>query len=294
MRVNWKPLLAILGGLLLPVPLVLLLANELFPRPQVQAVGGRTVSPVLTAEERLRLRTYHRECLRKEDCEPPLGCLNDIRAERFYCADSECVTDAQCPEGFACLPLPTNEGGPLVRYCIPSGVRKEGESCVSIPSNSEEACQPGLLCGKGWCGRPCQSADPKSCPEGFFCGDTIPGPACLPSCAGRSCPESLSCVRDARTGASACVVVHGQDCQQVPCAEGRKCMAVFGSRTAGHVWMECYPQCDKGLPPCPEGFFCEGRACRKACDPNGPNVCEPGYRCLRRTEQQPWMCQPDM
>lgn len=294
MRVNWKPLLAILGGLLLPVPLVLLLASYLFPRPQVQAVGGRSVSPMLTAEERLRLQTYHRECLHKEDCEPPLGCLNDTRAERFYCADSECVTDAQCPERFACLPLPTNEGGPMVRYCIPPGVRTEGERCVSIPSNSEEACEPGLLCGKGWCGRPCQREDPKGCPEGFFCGDTNPGPACLPTCEGRACPEDLSCVRDARTGASACVVVHGQNCQQTPCPEGRKCMAIFGSRMSGRVWMECYPQCDKGLPPCPEGFVCEGRVCRKTCDPSSSNICESGYQCLRRTEQQPWMCQPDM
>jgi hypothetical protein len=294
MRVNWRALLAILGGLLLPVPLVLLLADGLLPRQPVHTVGGRPVSPVLTHEQRLRLQTYRRECLHKEDCEPPLGCLLDARAGWFYCTDSQCATDAQCAEGFTCQPLPTNEGSPLVRACIPSGVRREGENCVTIPSGPEEACEPGLLCGQGWCGRPCQREEPTRCPEGFFCGDTLPGPACLPTCEGRPCPEGLRCVRDDRKGASACVVVRGQDCQQSPCPEGRKCMAVFGASKVGQVWMECYPQCNKDLPPCPEGFLCEGRMCRKACDPNGPDVCEPGFKCLRRFERQPWMCQPDM
>ncbi len=292
MRVNSRVLLVILGALLLPVPLVLVLMSGLFPRPPVQAMGGRPVSPVLTHEERRRLQTYHRECLHKEDCEPPLGCLFDTRAGWFYCADSECETDAQCSEGFACQLLPTNESGPLVRYCIPPGVQKEGATCISVPTEPTNACEPGLLCGKGWCGRPCQLNDPRSCPEGFFCGDTIPGPACLPTCEGRTCPEGMRCIRDERRGASSCAVVYGEDCQQTPCPEGRKCSPVFGDE--GHVWMECFPQCNKGLPPCPEGSVCEGRVCRKACDPKGPNLCEPGFTCQRRIPQQPWMCQPDM
>ncbi len=113
-------------------------------------------------------------------------------------------------------------------------------------------------------------------------------------CVGRVGVDVRASVRDDRQGASACVVVRGQHCQQTPCPEGRKCMAVFGSSKAGQVWMECYPQCGKELSPCPEGFLCEGRMCRKACEPSGLDVCEPGFRCLRRFEQQPWMCQPDM
>jgi hypothetical protein len=296
MRVNWRLLVAVLGGLLLPVPLVLVLASGFFPGPSDETSGGKHMSPMLSAEERLRLQTYHRECLRQEDCEPPLGCLLDTRYGWFYCADSECVTDAQCPEGFACLPQPTSEQGPLVRYCIPPGMRKEGESCVPIPRTPDKACMSGLLCGDGWCGRPCQPDKPSSCPEGFFCADTIPGPACRPTCDGRACPEGQQCIHDTG-GASACAVVYGQNCEQKPCAEGRKCMAVFapGKENPGqHVWMECFPQCNKGLPPCPDGFMCEGRTCRKACDPNGPNVCDPGYSCQSRYAQQPWLCQSDM
>ena len=292
MRVNRQVLIAVICGPILAVPLMWLLANALFPLPQVQTIGGRPISPVLTEEDRQRLQTYHRECLHKADCEPPLGCLLDPRAGWFYCTDSQCLTDAQCSEGFSCQPLPTNEAGPLVRYCIPLGIGKEGETCISVPTEQKEACEPGLLCAKGWCGRPCQLDDARNCPEGFFCGDTIPGPACLPTCEGRTCPEGTRCISDNRTGASSCAVVYGEDCQQHPCSPGQKCMPVFGD--ANHVWMECFPQCNKGLPPCPEGSICNGRVCRKACDPKGPNVCEPGFTCQSRVPQQPWMCQPDM
>jgi hypothetical protein len=71
-------------------------------------------------------------------------------------------------------------------------------------------------------------------------------------------------------------------------------MAFFSSREAGRVLMECQPQCGKGLPDCPEGLICERRSCRRPCDPNGPNVCDPGYSCQKRTEKQPWMCQSDL
>ena len=43
--------------------------------------------------------------------------------------------------------------------------------------------------------------EPSSCPEGFFCADTTPGPACRPTCEGRDCPEGQQCIRD-RKGAS--------------------------------------------------------------------------------------------
>jgi hypothetical protein len=296
MRVNWRVVLAVMGGLVLPIPLVLALTSGLFPRPSVETIGGRTVSPVLSAEERLRLQTYHRECSRAADCDPPLGCVSDTRYGGFYCSDSQCATDAQCPDGFACRPLPTWEGGPLVRYCIPPGIQQEGSSCLAVPSEPNQACAPGLLCGDGWCGRPCQLGTPSICPDGFFCADTIPGPACRPTCDGRACPEGLQCIHG-RGGASACAVVYGQNCEQTPCAQGQRCVAVFAPGKEDprqHVWMECFPQCDKGLPPCPDGFACEGRTCLKPCDPNGPNVCEPGYSCQRRYLQQPWLCQSDM
>jgi len=293
MRMSWRVALGVFVGLALPVPLIWTLSTVTLPsRPQLQA--DARVSPMLTFEERSRLQSYHRKCSKPEDCEPPLACLGNPTVRRHYCTDSECTVDAQCPAGFSCQLLPTAGAGPWVRYCIPHGVRQEGEPCISIPADQDSACTPGLLCGKGWCGRPCQLDVPTSCPDGFFCAATVPGPACQPTCEGRTCPEGQRCIRDRREGASACAVVYGQDCQRSPCAEGRKCEAIFSAKHQMAVWMRCRPECGKDGLSCAQGLVCERTACLKPCEPDGPNVCEPGFRCLRYDDSQPWLCRPDM
>jgi hypothetical protein len=290
---SWRVALGVVAGLALPVPLLWALASVMLPSPRQPREDAR-VSPMLTFEERSRLQSYHRECAKSEDCEPPLACLGNPTVMKHYCTDSECTVDTQCPEGFSCQPLPTAGAGPWVRYCIPHGVRKEGETCLSIPPDQDSACTPGLLCSRGWCGRPCQLDAPASCPEGFFCADTIPGPACRPTCEGRTCPEGQQCIRDSREAASACAVVYGRDCQHSPCGEGQKCLAVFSMKTQVSVWMECLPECGQGLPPCAPGLVCDRTTCRRPCAPDGPNVCEPGFKCLRYNDRQPWLCRPDM
>lgn len=100
-------------------------------------------------------------------------------------------------------------------------------------------------------------------------------------------------MRDA-DGASACAVVYGQDCQRVPCPEGRECTASFSAKPQVKVWMTCFSECGKDQPPCADGLVCDRAWCRRPCEPNGPNVCEPGYRCLRNHDRQPWLCRPDM
>jgi hypothetical protein len=290
---NWRVPVGVLVGLALPVPLIWALAGSMFPHSRQLPRDAAGVSPVLTSEERSRLQSYHRKCASREDCEPPLACLGSPRARKHFCTDSQCATDAQCPEDFSCQLLPSAEGGLLVRYCIPNGLRQERESCLSIPTDQESACAPGLLCGKGWCGRPCRLDEPTSCPRGFFCAQTIPGPACQPTCEGVTCPEGQRCIRD-EGGASACAVVYGQDCQREPCPEGRECSAMFSARPQVKVWMECFPECGADRPPCAEGLVCDRTTCRKPCEPAGPNVCEPGFRCQRATDRLPWLCHPDM
>jgi len=289
-----KMLLGVLAGLLLPVPLILVLTSVLFPRPQPQPQEDPRFSPMLTEEERLSLQTYRRDCRKSTDCEPPLGCLLDTRIVRAYCTDSQCVLDTQCPAGFSCRPLVTTGDGPLVRFCIPHGLRKEGEDCFPTPSDQKSACAEGLVCSRGWCGRPCQLDEPTSCPEGFFCADSPPRPACRPTCEGRTCPEGQRCIRDDRADASVCAVVYGQDCQHSPCAEGKKCLALFAAKTQMSAWMECLPECGKDLPPCAPGLVCHYDACHRPCEPDGPNVCDPGFRCQRANDTLPWLCHADM
>lgn len=249
---NWRLIGSILGGLLLAAPLAGLLASTMSQRLHALPARVARLSPVLSEEERRQLMTYGRDCVRRADCDAPLGCLPNVRARRTYCTDSVCETDAQCPERFSCVPLWTVGDGPLVRYCIPAGVRKEGESCIEIPESQESACEPGLRCADGWCGRPCQLDNPASCPEGFSCADFRPGPTCRPTCEGRTCPPGQHCMHD-RSGASVCAVVYG-----------------------------------------PDGRICDRGSCLKPCDPDGPNMCEEGFRCLRYVDSQPWACRPDM
>ena len=96
---NWRAVLPILAGMLLPLPLVLLLSGVLRPElPEVEP-SGRRVSPVLSDEERERLMTYRRDCGSGQPCEFPLGCLVEVRARRHLCTDSRAPMLCHVPRG---------------------------------------------------------------------------------------------------------------------------------------------------------------------------------------------------
>ena len=292
---KWRNALGGIAGALLPVPLLLVLVS-MWPGGRPSTAEATRVSPVLSFEERMQRATYHRHCQKSSDCEAPMGCLVDARVRTHYCSDSQCVTDEQCPDGLVCRELATTSGGPLVRFCIPLGFRKEGEECLPLPSDRQQACEPGLLCADsrvGWCGRPCGLNEPASCPDGYFCGNVPPEPICLPTCEARGCPEGQQCIRY-KDGVSQCAVVHGPHCQQSPCPDGRECLETTSVRKPGRVWMECVEECGPGKPSCPDGFTCDRWHCLPSCDPRNPDTCAEGYRCQQgKKPARPWVCQPD-
>lgn len=292
---NWRAVLPILAGVLLPLPLVLLLLGVLKPQlPEVES-SGRRISPVLTSEERERLMTYRRDCGSGQPCEPPLGCVTEARAERHYCTDSQCSKEVPCPEGQICRELVTVGDGPLVRLCVPVGVRQEGESCIALPDTQQGACAPGLFCAgvrKGWCARPCQKDNAAVCPEGFFCADTAPEPMCLPTCQARGCPVGQHCIRY-RDGASVCAEVYGPLCQQMPCPRGGECQVTYRSERPGKAWLECVERCGEGYPVCTAGLVCDGWLCRAPCEPQEPSPCIEGYVCRQAKPHRPYTCQPE-
>lgn len=290
---SWRVALAAFLGLLLPVPLVLL-GFVMSMGVQPPRSSSVRVSPVLSVEERANRVTYHVYCVKDSDCEPPLACFGDSRFRTQYCTDSQCTTDAQCPEGSVCLALSSLRFGALVRFCVPVGPRLEGEPCLRLPSQRASACGPGLICGGkgGWCGRPCDKGAPSSCPEGFFCADVRPEPMCLPSCEERGCPEGQQCVLD-KEGASACAVVHGTECQQSPCPDSQQCRTFFSSRHPGEAWMQCIHPCDPKNPQCPDGRVCVRHQCQPSCEPWKPGTCGVGYRCEQYKPGAPWTCEPD-
>jgi hypothetical protein len=289
---KWQVALSICMGLLIPVPLVLLLFAGMYP--EAPGLGGGRISPVLDVEQRTRRLTYHRECRDSSECDAPLGCVSDGRVWAEYCTDSRCMTDLQCPEGLVCRSVGTLGKGPLVRFCIPVGTRGEGARCDPLPSDKEEACGPGLLCGgqDGWCARPCQNNEEKNCPEGFFCADVDPQPVCLPTCETRGCPEGQQCLRH-QDGVSTCAMVYGTNCQQSVCPQGLECRMLDSFSQPDKVWMECVQGCGEGAPACPEGLVCYMFRCRAPCDPQVPGACGKGFRCKRVMPERPALCWPD-
>ncbi len=292
---NWRAVLPILAGMLLPLPLVLLLSGVLKPElPELESSGKR-ISPVLTSEERERLMTYRRDCGKGQPCEPPLGCVMEARARRHYCTDSQCSEDVPCPEGQVCRKLATVGDGPVVRLCVPVGLRQEGESCTDLPSTREGACAPGLICGgvrKSWCARPCRKDDAVTCPEGFFCASTAPEPVCFPTCEKRGCPAGQQCIQH-EEGASACAEIYGPSCQQTPCPRGGECEVTYRLERPGKIWLECAERCGEGYPPCAAGLICDAWLCRAPCDPQEPRQCIEGYVCRQAKKTRPYTCQPE-
>ncbi len=294
-RLSWRGIGRVGACLLLPLPLMVLLWAMLKPDIPAGGPASSPASPLLEPEQRMRLTTYHRRCRTSTECEPPLGCFFDARYKHAYCTDSQCMTDAQCPEDQACRGLATKENGPLVRMCIPVGQRQQGEACAPAPKDKSYACGDGLTCGGlnyNWCGQPCRPGAQAQCPTGFFCADTVPAPLCLPSCEQRGCPDGQQCVRF-EEGASVCAQVHGVNCQQSTCAEDRTCLALTSPPKPGEVWMECIERCGNGLPSCSPGKVCDVWQCLQGCDPQASDVCAEGYRCGQPGPERPFACRPD-
>jgi hypothetical protein len=289
---RWRTPLAVLLGLLLPLPLVWVLLRT---TPDAGGLGApipRTI-PMLPLEERRGLTTYERPCQSREDCEAPLECFLNTRSMERYCTDSTCMTDAHCPEGFVCRAMPLGREGPAIRLCTLEGTRQEGEACDALPRTPREGCERGLLC-QGWCGRPCRRDEPTSCPVGFFCAEGPNGSSCLPSCEGRSCPEGQQCVSLGKRGVSVCARVHGEDCQRTSsCPDGQQCLVNHAPHRPGEVWMRCAARCGGDEPPCPEGLVCHVFRCRQPCEPELPDACGPHHHCHRDADSEPWLCRPD-
>ena len=293
MQVKWRPLLAALAGLLLPLPIVFVVAaGRDWPasRPPAQEPqrNMETASPVLTLDERRALLTHERPCEKAEDCEPPLGCLS-FSSGKALCMSSECQTGLQCDEGFTCKALRSRGQGPWVRLCVVQGLADEGAPCASSFTYTREmVCRPGLLCN-GYCGRPCELGEPRTCPEGTTCLEGRNGPSCMPTCDGRACPQGQTCV-PFKNGSSVCARILGENCQRQACPEGTSCSVSYLPGRPGEIGMECIQRCGADHPPCPESTVCEQKKCRRPCDSKDAQSCGPLETCAYYPGTQRWLC----
>jgi hypothetical protein len=293
-RVRWRRWLVWGGSLLLPVPLMLLV-SQLFHGGFVSGdATDNRFSPVLSGEERRQLLTFDHTCSGSEDCEPPLGCLQDFRRFNLsVCVGSECEADSQCPDGQVCRAIKTQGQGPLVRLCVAEGIRKEGQGCMRLTRKQELACEPELVCNMGYCGRPCDPGSPTGCPQGFVCREGPESVSCLPACEDGQCPQGQECIRQ-EGGFAACARVVGSNCQRTPCSQGQECRIGHTPGEGDRVTMECLTPCDDRSNSCPAGSVCFFGYCGRVCDPKREGTCGPGEFCnlhMNPTSREKfWFC----
>jgi hypothetical protein len=286
---KWRARLAILLGVLLPVPLIWTMSSLLLPglnasRPHDD--GNRFV-PILAPDETRRLLTFEKDCEKDEDCEAPLVCLSNQLMWKSACVASTCTMDADCAQGLSCHSIAAGER--VLRRCGAPGEMAEGEFCMELPRGRRLGCAPGLLCTYNQCRRPCQLDTPQNCPEGYFCSTKdAKGSVCLPTCEGRSCPEGQRCVTREH-GVSICARVHGTDCQLNPCPVDQVCH-ISDRESQGDVWMMCALSCDEQRKPCPEGYSCMVDHCRQQCSSDAPGSCGPMETCAGFSEHSPGIC----
>ena len=247
------------------------------------------ISPILAPDERRSLQTFEKKCQRREDCEPPLGCMPLEFGGEQYCLDSNCLTDLQCRDGFTCRTIRPVGGGLLLRRCVPAGKLQEGAPCITSSTDASLVCEQGLLCN-GFCGRPCQEED-SSCPEGFSCRRGANGTSCLPACDGRTCSKGKHCIHF-QAGVSACMTLRGENCQEAACLEGQQCKVRVAPGEEGQAFMECITPCSPGASACPEGQVCARGACRQPCSADAGHLCASHQRCAPDTPKGPWVCKP--
>jgi hypothetical protein len=286
---KWRARLAILLGLLLPVPLIWASSTLLLGGLNASETheDGSRVVPILPPDETRRLPTFERSCQRNEDCDAPLACLRGQFMLKKACVASTCATDMDCSEGLSCHSIAAGER--MVRLCGAPGKATEGEFCMELPVKRNMACAPELLCTHKQCRRPCQPQEPRSCPEGFFCSTAdVKGPVCLPTCKGFSCPDGQRCVA-LEHGVSICARVHGMDCQLNPCPADQVC-EVAAREFQNGVWMKCMRSCDTQARQCPEGFSCMSGRCIQRCNSNAPGTCGPMEECVGLSEDHPGLC----
>ncbi len=253
------------------------------PRP-----NARHAQPVLDKGQTSALITYKRKCQKQTDCEDPLVCTDDPWGLDLRCLANECESDLQCKSRFMCSAPYTNVDGRSIHFCVPRGVRKEGERCDRFPLDEKWGCQPGLICNSGMCGRPCSPGRSSDCPEGFVCHPWNDMPACLPSCLQSGCPPGEQCIRMSGEF-SICARVHGQDCDKQPCPPGEECRRDLGGvyqfrEKVVNMW--CALPCnDRKGRLCPEGFTCFNGDCARLCDEGIPGSCGAGEQCTRAFTQ---------
>lgn len=225
-------------------------------------------------------------CRTDGDCPTGQGCVANRETRRFECMASECEEDSHCFPGTACRAVTTGATGTVVRRCVAEGVRREGESCDSLPVSPAGSCREGLRCVNQVCSAPCSLDGSVKCAPGFVCTEGLDGPGCFADCQQRGCPEGQRCAR-VREDQYQCLADSRGDCRDTPCADGERCNMRM-SRGRAVFW--CAKVCNPVVADsCSAGDVCgmgsaTASTCFRKCDPLDDKACGPGWSCSTVTE----------
>jgi hypothetical protein len=234
-------------------------------------------------------------CRSDSDCAVGTGCVANRETRRFECLASECEEDPHCFPGTVCRPVTTGASGPVIRRCVPSGTRQEGEPCDGLFISPEGACREGLSCHRGVCSRPCRLDDAAGCPEGHACEEGLNGPACFPDCRARGCAAGQHC-KQLNEADFQCLSHTTGTCPETPCGDGERCNMRL-SQDTGVFW--CAALCNPlREDSCPSGQVCgmggpTVSTCYRRCDPAVLDSCGDGWQCTTVSEDMTqWGCRP--
>jgi hypothetical protein len=223
------------------------------------------------------------ECASDLNCPETQACLTDPLHNKNHCLPANCRKDEDCPHGQGCRVVNAADTRGPVRRCVIAGNRLEGQSCVAWPNGPNSACDEGLICALGRCGRPCDTHGPSTCPPTFACASTSIGEdVCLPDCRRDGCPDGKSCVPFGKSMAL-CLETVTADCREPghECASGEHCGFSYSPDS---VVFHCTRECSTfDTSACQRAEVCGAIAgqsrCLQRCDPKQPTSCPANFRC---------------
>ncbi len=200
----------------------------------------------------------------------------------YFCVQL-CSTDADCPEGYDCVPLQGGGGACFEGQGQGSGTKEIGEPC-----QSSNECVSGIclsLGGPGFCTENC--AAHTDCPCGMKCTATNDGNYCEGGAPKVSCiPDGEACADASECSSGICLFGVCQIACSIftgdaLCPDGQGCGRSVIDKPDGFCMkaglkgtgeycaadLECY------------GLFCHDGACEVPCNPYGPNSCDAGLIC---------------
>jgi hypothetical protein len=267
------------------------------PPAKVSTIVGAQLADAGTGSQiRPLLPPDTTECASDLNCPEHHACLTDHLHNRNSCLPANCGSDTDCPQGQGCRVVNDAAVREAVRRCVIAGSRLEGQSCSRWPNEPISACDEGLVCANGRCGRPCNTAGPNTCPPAFACSATNVGDVCTPDCRQGGCPQGRSCVALTQTMAL-CLEAASTDCRlpENQCPDGQQCGVTFSSTS---VLFYCTRACSVfDTSACEPNETCGsigGQArCLLRCNPKQRNSCPTNFRCWFADETQTsYACQP--